>query len=110
MNSEIAARFRHRFFPALDLRITRLDLLVGTAASGVFTGVLEDLAMGFHSLSGIGGTYGYPRVTEIARAAEEEAWMLLQTGSPANEQNLQPFRAAVRSLREFASYHEGCTT
>lgn len=109
MNAELAARFRDRFFAALKLRITRLDLLVATSASGV-TAALEELAMGFHSLSGIGGTYGYPRVTEIARAAEEEAWTLVQNGSPANEQNLQPLRGAVESLREFAADYEGCTT
>ena len=106
MTPELVARFRDRFFAALKTRVARLDELTMAVAADPSSNALHDLAMAFHSLSGIGGTYGYPGVTEIARAAEEKTWTLLQAGPTPGEQCLQSLCAAVVMLKQFATNYE----
>ena len=92
-------RFRDRFLLALSTRIVRLDELVRTISTK--EGV-EALALAFHNLSGLGGTYGYPEVSEIASAAEESAWLLLEQGGGPDARTLELFGVAVTQLRNTA--------
>lgn len=54
---------RERFLSGLDRRITQLNALLAT-------GRYEEARLLFHSLAGIGGTYGFPGVTALALEAE----------------------------------------
>ena len=58
-----------RFLVRLDERLRRIDTALETVvdASGE---PLETVMRDFHSLAGIGGTYGFPEVTRLAREGE----------------------------------------
>jgi HPt (histidine-containing phosphotransfer) domain-containing protein len=59
----ITGALRDRFLTGLERRVG--ELTAALAANDV-----ETLTRQFHSLAGIGGTYGFPEVTELARRAE----------------------------------------
>lgn len=63
---------RSRFLSGLDRRLreltTRVDQLQVTRETR--GEVLRETERLFHNLAGIGGTYGFPEVTRIARRAE----------------------------------------
>jgi hypothetical protein len=55
---------QQRFLSGLDVRLGNITAtLEGFADPG-------SLRLMFHSLAGIGGTYGFPRITELSRFAE----------------------------------------
>ena len=55
---------QQRFLVGLERRTNDLTTtLTGSADS-------ESLMQGFHSLVGLGGTYGFPRITEVSRTCE----------------------------------------
>ena len=58
-----------KFLERLDERLRRIDAALETVvdASGE---PLETVMRDFHSLAGIGGTYGFPEVTRLAREGE----------------------------------------
>ena len=58
-----------RFLARLDERLRRIDVALEIIDS--LTGEpVEDLMREFHSMAGIGGTYGFPEVTSLAREGE----------------------------------------
>ena len=63
---------RTRFRTRLHLRMTEIDALMEKMARGDDDEqtALTALQLQFHSLAGIGGTYGYHDITELARLAE----------------------------------------
>jgi hypothetical protein len=58
-----------RFLAGFDRRVNELSVLAGKRD-------VTSLERAFHSLAGIGGTYGFPEVTRLAREGER----LCQTG------------------------------
>lgn len=58
-----------KFLERLDERLRRIDAALETVvdASGE---PLETVMRDFHSLAGIGGTYGFPEVSRLAREGE----------------------------------------
>ena len=59
----IPEALRQKFLAGLVRRTDELDLLIESRDA-------EALYRAFHSLAGIGGTYGYPTVTALAREGE----------------------------------------
>jgi hypothetical protein len=60
----ITAEFlQQRFLAGFDRRVTELSVLLEKRD-------LPALERAFHSLAGIGGTYGFPEVTRLAREGE----------------------------------------
>ena len=53
-----------RFFARFDQRLIELTRLAHASDE-------DALALAFHSLAGIGGTYGFQEITIVARAAEQ---------------------------------------
>lgn len=94
-------RFRERFLPALHGRIQKLDDLVAGASSGA-SEPLEALVLAFHSLSGIGGTYGYPAVSRVASAAEDAARLLIESDPRDREGLLRSLQDSIGELRKLA--------
>jgi len=58
------AELEQRFLVGLGRRTSDLSVALNGAADS------ESLMRMFHSLVGIGGTYGYPAITETSRACE----------------------------------------
>ena len=55
---------QQRFLVGLNRRVTDLTTTLSVSADP------EPLMQMFHSLTGIGGTYGFPRISEISRSCE----------------------------------------
>ena len=55
---------QQRFLVGLERRVTDLTTTLNGSSDP------EPLMRMFHSLTGIGGTYGFPRITEISRFCE----------------------------------------
>ncbi len=53
-----------RFWARFDDRVRELERLARA-------GDVPALELAFHSIAGIGGTYGFPEITRVARDAEE---------------------------------------
>jgi chemotaxis protein histidine kinase CheA len=63
---------RSRFLTGLTGRVREMHVTIDLLAAGRGEdGAEETLARLFHSLAGIGGTYGFPEITFLAHAGEE---------------------------------------
>lgn len=100
------ARFRDRFFAGLDVRIAKLAELTDVASSAKTIASVHELAEAFHSLSGIGGTYGYDVVTKIAREAEEEMWSAVFRSAPPIDADIRHAHRAIERLRKFVAQQQ----
>lgn len=58
-----------RFLLRLDDRLRRIEIALDTVNSDGSKRI-EELMRDFHSLAGIGGTYGFPELTTLARRGE----------------------------------------
>ena len=58
-----------RFLERLDQRLQHLDSVLRTLPDTPGDAI-ETVMRDFHSLAGIGGTYGFPEVTRLAREGE----------------------------------------
>jgi CheY-like chemotaxis protein len=97
MSSPVLDDIRGRFLETSRLRLGEMDLLLrrleedpGDAAA------LQQLARHFHGLAGLGGTCGFPRVSELGD--EAEAMML-----PMVRRGAAPDAAMVVHFRELAA-------
>jgi diguanylate cyclase (GGDEF)-like protein len=57
---------------------------------------LESLRVRFHRLAGSGGSYGFPRITEIAREMEQR----ILTPPPPTPQDADRFEQAIQDLKD----------
>lgn len=66
---------QERFVAGLDRRLTQLNAHVSSLRDAhdgsQIASTADELMRGFHSLAGIGGTYGFPQITDIARLGEQ---------------------------------------
>jgi HPt (histidine-containing phosphotransfer) domain-containing protein len=70
---DLRARFRENTHPRLA------EMRGALEAASSDTNALATLARHFHALSGMGGTYGFPRVSELG----DEGELLLRKPDPA---------------------------
>jgi chemotaxis protein histidine kinase CheA len=64
---------QERFVMGLERRLSQLNAALTTLGAGdaaQIPSTADEMMRGFHSLAGIGGTYGFPHITEIARRGE----------------------------------------
>ncbi|HYO75512.1 MAG TPA: Hpt domain-containing protein [Thermoanaerobaculia bacterium] len=61
---DLRARFRENTHPRL------IEMRAALDAADADSGALATLARHFHALSGMGGTYGFPRVSELGDEGE----------------------------------------
>jgi chemotaxis protein histidine kinase CheA len=65
---------QERFLAGLARRVERLSGCLGqladSASDEAKLAIIDEMTRGFHSLAGIGGTYGFHRITDIARIGE----------------------------------------
>ena len=87
---------QQRFFAGLERRVAELRTLLDRNAAE--DADLEILTRAFHSLAGIGGTYGFPQVTALAREAEHFCGSVR---TPLGDEELHVLRRAVADLEEF---------
>ena len=70
------AMLQERFVTGLERRLLQLNENLTALRDGhdaaEIARTADEMMRGFHSLAGIGGTYGFPRITEIARRGELE--------------------------------------
>jgi diguanylate cyclase (GGDEF)-like protein len=93
MNDPLAAELQSRFRETTRVRLqemrthlTRLEANPGDAAA------LSALTRAFHALSGLGGTYGFPKVSELGDVAEG---MSLHVQTPVAPAVLERWRAIL---------------
>lgn len=91
---------QERFVAGLDRRLEHLDgclaALSDERSSEEIRATLDDMMRGFHSLAGIGGSYGFHRITGIARLGELSCNALDAPLTPRDVKALGDF---VESLR-----------
>lgn len=87
------AQLHEMFLTRLAVRAATLEATLPRIASGE-PGAREDLERQFHSLAGIGGTFGHHDLTELARRGEQ------QCGEGADVALL---RGAVAAVVSFAA-------
>jgi chemotaxis protein histidine kinase CheA len=84
---------QQRFLQGLQKRISQLQSdIESIERRGPGEGSLDKMMHAFHSLAGIGGTYGFPEVTRTARAGELACQSAMENG------DLQTIRAAFDAL------------
>lgn len=96
MNATGSDRFlelRSRFLEGAERRLTEMTVeLDGTAGADV-------LMLMFHSLAGIGGTYGFPRVSEISHTCEILCAAAMEETRPIQPAERVSLRLAVAEMR-----------
>lgn len=71
MTETLLADLRARFREAAETRLVEMTVLLGCLErDGSDRVALRQLAKHFHALAGMGGTYGFPRVSELGDEAE----------------------------------------
>jgi chemotaxis protein histidine kinase CheA len=85
-----------RFMAGLERRTTDLTTTLDGSADP------ESLMRMFHSLAGIGGTYGYPRITELGRSCEALCVSAIDERRSISSAAKERLRRAVAEIRAFA--------
>lgn len=86
-----AASLRERFVSGLGRRIP--DLIELLDSLEIDSTTVDPVMRAFHSLAGIGGTYGFPDVTTLARQAEVRCDEWIRSG-------VAPVAGDVNELRD----------
>ncbi|HEY6551713.1 MAG TPA: response regulator, partial [Vicinamibacteria bacterium] len=74
--------------------------LAGLEAAPSDAEALQTLMRAFHSFSGSGATYGFPRITEAALAAEHECLARIREGVSPTTEDLESWGRRLAELRE----------
>ncbi|HYC91454.1 MAG TPA: diguanylate cyclase [Thermoanaerobaculia bacterium] len=81
MTDSLLGELRGRFREAARIRLVEMTVLLGLLERDPSDAVaLQQLAHHFHALAGMGGTYGFPRVTELGDEAESAIVPLMRRG------------------------------
>lgn len=81
-------------------KITTLEQMIARLRDdGADREALSEVNRHFHSLCGSGTTYGFPGVTEIARAGEDECRLLMTSSQPPRKEDLDRWAAYMADLR-----------
>jgi Hpt domain len=88
---------QQRFLVGLEVRLTDLTTTLDGSSD-------PDLLMRmFHSLVGIGGTYGFPQITEISRFCEAACVNVIEKERTMSFDEQEHLRRAVAEMRVFAA-------
>jgi chemotaxis protein histidine kinase CheA len=90
---------QREFVDHTRVRLLEMEALLPEIATSTDRASLELLYRHFHALSGMGGTYGFDLITEIAGAAERETESRLRSGSPPSAEEVARWRAAIAGIR-----------
>ena len=89
--NELADRFRESSRVRLEEMRAALDALPETSA-------LDTLSRHFHALSGMGGTYGFARVSELGGEGEGSLLSLRGTGGAPDAKTVARWRELVDEI------------
>lgn len=96
----LRVRFRETAVERLQEMTAQLSMLESNPHD---TPAMQQLARHFHGLAGLGATYGFPRVSELADEGEETILPLAKGGVPPPSALVARWRSLVESmLRELA--------
>ncbi len=95
------ALLKKKFVTRLAVRLEDLDVkLESVAKEPEDTTVLDEVMRGFHSLAGIGGTYGFPAISDRARRAEHVCTSVLRERRAIASVELEQLRRDLGFLTE----------
>lgn len=101
MSAPLQDELRERFRDMARVRIEEMTALVEQIeADRSDLRALAGLAIHFHGLAGMGGTFGFPRVSEIGDEAEELIFPIVKSGLTPDEATVAKFRAVVGEIAE----------
>ena len=90
------AELQQRFLAGLERRLCELTVVLDTRAD------TDSLMRKFHSLTGIAGTYGYDRVTEISRECELLCLTAMEEIRILSGAERSRLKAGIESARQYA--------
>ncbi|HVE70481.1 MAG TPA: diguanylate cyclase [Thermoanaerobaculia bacterium] len=86
MSDSLLADLRDRFRDGARTRLVEMRVLLGCLErDDADPAALQQLAKHFHALAGMGGTYGFPRVSELGDRGEAEILPLVKRGGAASD-------------------------
>lgn len=87
---------RVRFRETTEIRLREMtSLLDALDRDGNDATALQSLALHFHALAGLGGTYGYPRVSELGDEGEVSILPIVREGHGITEGIVARWRELV---------------
>lgn len=93
---DLRGRFRETSRVRLDEMASLLDALARDASDAE---ALRKLAKHFHGLAGMGGTYGFPRVSELGDEAEAALLPLVRRSAVPDGASIARWKAIVGEIR-----------
>jgi chemotaxis protein histidine kinase CheA len=90
--TELSERFRQTARVRLEEIVPLLDL------AGHDADALQRLARHFHALAGLGGTYGYPRISELGDELEGSILPLAKRGEAPSADTIARWRTVVEEI------------
>jgi diguanylate cyclase (GGDEF)-like protein len=99
MSDSLLADLRGRFRETARTRLGDMtSLLARLERDRSDTAALQQLAKHFHALAGMGGTYGYPRVTELGDEAEAVMLPLVKRGGTPDAATVSRWRELTQAI------------
>ncbi|MEO8431260.1 MAG: response regulator [Acidobacteriota bacterium] len=98
--AEILEGFRRDFVTGAAGRLTEMEAEIERAAAGEAGDPVRRLGRHFHGLSGAGGTYGFPEVSDLASRGEASCGAVMSAGGPPPASRRAEWRGLVASIRE----------
>ncbi|HET8798180.1 MAG TPA: Hpt domain-containing protein [Thermoanaerobaculia bacterium] len=89
---ELRPHFRAATRERLRQMRAQLDALAADPAQA------EPLLRNFHALTGLGGTYGFPRLSELGDEAEETLLAVVRRGAPLTPELERRWREIVEEM------------
>jgi chemotaxis protein histidine kinase CheA len=84
---------QQRFLVGLDRRLADLTMALDGAVDS------DALMRMFHSLAGIGGTYGFPQITSISRSCETLCNVVIEERRNVASEERRYLREAIGDIR-----------
>lgn len=105
MSDALHRLLRERFQHSAAGRLTEMRAAIAILETNpVDEAALELLARHFHALAGMGGTYGFPRISELGDDAEQDMALLVRVGAPPGEADVARWRTVMQAIeRQLAS-------
>ncbi|HVT02276.1 MAG TPA: response regulator [Thermoanaerobaculia bacterium] len=92
-------KLRDEFVREAAAKLVSLDSLIERAPLQADQGILTEILLAFHHLSGTGATYGFPGVSEIANRGESELEVFVREELKPGPEDCVRWRSLVTSLR-----------
>ena len=96
------AFLQQRFTAGLQRRVGEMNRCLDTlTSSAIDAPTAENLQRLFHSLAGIGGTFGFHEITDLAKEGEHACWQVVEDERPLDASELTQLRGLVHSIAAF---------